>query len=93
MEAPKSSRLSGFYKQSLDERRALIRAWLKLPEDADLSLEGGLSMDQADNMIENVVGVYNLPLGIGTRHARVFLLSFEITWSFACCHIRLLQLP
>jgi hydroxymethylglutaryl-CoA reductase len=67
MEAPKSSRLSGFYKQSLDERRALIRAWLKLPEDAELSLEGGLSMDQADNMIENVVGVYNLPLGIGTN--------------------------
>jgi hydroxymethylglutaryl-CoA reductase len=67
MEAPKSSRLSGFYKQSLDERRALIRAWLKLPEDAELSLEGGLSMDQADNMIENVIGVYNLPIGIGTN--------------------------
>ena len=67
MVAPKSSRLSGFYKQTLDERRALIRAWLNLSQDTDLSLDGGLSMDQADNMIENVVGVYNLPLGISTN--------------------------
>lgn len=62
----KSSRLPGFYDRSLDERRAglIERRWVTLEELAALSGEAGLSSEQADHMIENVVGVHSLPLGI-----------------------------
>jgi hydroxymethylglutaryl-CoA reductase len=60
-----NSRISGFYNMTLDERRA------QLAEAADLSAEnllpftaGGLSPEAADHMIENVIGLYSLPLGI-----------------------------
>jgi hydroxymethylglutaryl-CoA reductase len=62
----RTSRISGFYNLSLDQRRA------KLAESADLapddlaaySLNGGLSAADADHMIENVIGTHALPLGI-----------------------------
>jgi hydroxymethylglutaryl-CoA reductase len=59
-----SSRLPGFYNLSLEER--LLRLADRLtPEDlAALSGEAGLSAEQADQMIENVIGVHALPLGI-----------------------------
>jgi len=50
-----SSRLPGFYNLSLAERLALLEGQLS-PED--------LTVEQADHMIENVVGVHSLPLGI-----------------------------
>ena len=60
-----NSRISGFYNMTLEERRA------RLADAADLSTEnllpftaGGLSPDAADHMIENVIGLYSLPLGI-----------------------------
>ncbi len=63
----RSSRLSGFYQKSLSERVALIAEWAALStEECDL-LQAGLTIDQADRMIENVVGLYNLPLGIGVN--------------------------
>lgn len=62
-----SSRLSGFYKLSLAERQARIRQWLNLPDDVALALVDALTPEQADNMIENVVGTYNLPFAIGTN--------------------------
>jgi len=62
----KTSRLPGFYNLSLEERRALIAAeGILTPEElAALSGEAGLVAQQADHMIENVVGVYALPVGI-----------------------------
>jgi hydroxymethylglutaryl-CoA reductase len=60
-----NSRIAGFYKMTLEERRA------KLADDAPLASEdllpfamGGLSPEAADHMIENVIGLYSLPLGI-----------------------------
>src|SRR5688572_30769901 len=60
-----NSRIAGFYKMTLEERRA------KLADDAPLAPEdllpfamGGLSLEAADHMIENVIGLYSLPLGI-----------------------------
>jgi len=60
-----NSRIAGFYKMTLEERRA------KLADDAPLAPEdllpfamGGLSPEAADHMIENVIGLYSLPLGI-----------------------------
>lgn len=63
----RSSRLSGFYQKSVAERVTLIAAWAGLTPDEITMLESGLSMAQADKMIENVVGRYSLPLGIGVN--------------------------
>lgn len=65
----RSARLSGFYKLSLQERVDLLRQLADLTEEevAALSGEAGLERAQADHMIENVVGVFGLPLGIATN--------------------------
>ena len=62
-----TSRITGFYNLTLDERRA------KLAESAALSpndlsayvSNGGLNAEAADHMIENAIGTHALPLGIG----------------------------
>ena len=61
-----NSRIPGFYNLSLEERRAeLLRHAELTPEElAALTGEAGLNAHQADYMIENVVGLYALPLGI-----------------------------
>jgi hydroxymethylglutaryl-CoA reductase len=66
-ESPNSSRIPGFYNLGLEQRLAEItcRANLSPEETAALGNTAGLSASQADHMIENVVGVYGLPLGIG----------------------------
>ncbi len=62
-----SSRLPGFYQKTLPERVQAVADWAGL-DPADLAqLQAGLSVDQADRMIENVVGTYALPLGIGAN--------------------------
>jgi hydroxymethylglutaryl-CoA reductase len=60
-----TSRISGFYNMTLEERRAkLIDAAALAPETLLPFNAGGLSPDAADHMIENVIGLYSLPLGI-----------------------------
>jgi len=61
-----SSRIPGFYNLTLDQRLAELAARGQLsPEDiAVLSGQAGLTVDQADHMVENVVGLHSLPLGI-----------------------------
>ncbi|UCC78225.1 MAG: 3-hydroxy-3-methylglutaryl-CoA reductase, partial [Anaerolineales bacterium] len=65
----RSSRLAGFYKTGLQERINTLREFSDLTEEDASSLSGvaGLSRAQADHMIENVVGVFGLPLGIATN--------------------------
>ncbi len=65
----RSSRLAGFYKQSLAERLAAVAQWADLSADDQAALLGlsGLGPDQADHMIENVIGVYALPFGVATN--------------------------
>lgn len=60
------SRLPGFYNLTLKDRLAELAqaSGLSAKEMAALSGEAGLSVSQADHMIENVVGVHALPLGI-----------------------------
>ncbi len=55
-----------FYDLSLEERLQQVGAESGLAADELAALGGsaGLSPAQADHMIENVVGVYSLPLGI-----------------------------
>lgn len=63
----KSSRISGFYKKTVDERRKIIN---KMHSSAKEELEvinskTPLTLDTADKMIENVIGTFQLPLGLG----------------------------
>lgn len=55
-----------FYQMSIQERLQLLQSACALSDEelAVFSPQGGLSSVQADLMIENVVGVYALPLGI-----------------------------
>ena len=61
-----SSRIPGFYNLTLDERRSeLVSRGLLAPENlAALSGDAGISIDQAQHMIENVIGLFALPVGI-----------------------------
>ena len=62
------SQLSGFYKLSVDERLARIREICGLDdEDIQLLKKGGLTLDEADLMRENVIGLYSLPFSIATN--------------------------
>ena len=63
------SRLPGFYNLSIEQRHDLLlkQGWLSPEDVAILSGEAGLSVSQAEHMIENVVGVHALPLGIATN--------------------------
>jgi hydroxymethylglutaryl-CoA reductase len=62
----KESRIPGFYNLSLEGRIAELaqRADLLSEDIAALSGQAGLTIDQADHMIENVVGVLAMPLGV-----------------------------
>lgn len=67
MEREKSS-FSGFNKKSIVERITLVRDLIPELTDEDiLSFENGLTLNQADSMIENVVGIYELPYAIATN--------------------------
>lgn len=60
-----NSRISGFYNMTLDERQnRLLEATRLTSQDLAPFTNGGLSPDGADHMIENVIGLYGLPLGI-----------------------------
>jgi len=65
----KTSRLPAFYDKSLDERAAAVAVWsgLDSPQSAALNGSEGLTLEQAEYMIENVVGLYSLPLGIAVN--------------------------
>ena len=64
---PQSSRLEGFYKKSLTERGRQLADAIGLTESEQRVLVDSLATDVADRMIENVVGVYTLPLGIAAN--------------------------
>ena len=61
-----TSRLSGFYRLSLEERRARIGELCELDDDAlrVLSGEAGLTGEQADQIVENALGLLALPIGV-----------------------------
>lgn len=65
----KSSTISGFYKLAPRERLAIIKDFAGLTDEEVHLLEntGSMSMDGADHMVENVIGVFPEPLGIGVN--------------------------
>ncbi len=63
-----SSRISGFYRKSVAERRRVVAAATGLPEEALAALDAGaLALDVADGMIENVLGTYALPFAVAVN--------------------------
>jgi hydroxymethylglutaryl-CoA reductase len=77
----RTSHISGFYRKPLPDRIAFIAEWANLDPAEIVSLEQSLSLAQADHMIENVVGRFALPLGIGTNfliNGREFLVPMVI---------------
>ena len=65
----RSSRFPGFFQLTPQERAQRVQSFATLSDEelAVLGDESGLSLDRAERMIENVVGVYGLPLGIATN--------------------------
>jgi degradative hydroxymethylglutaryl-CoA reductase len=66
--SPTVSRLAGFFKLSVAERRRAVAEATGLPESRleDLA-RAGLDEHRANHMIENVVGTFELPLAIATN--------------------------
>lgn len=62
----RSSAISGFYRLSVEARRELLAEQVGLSQDVldTLSSDSGLRDDQANRMVENVLGVMGLPLGL-----------------------------
>lgn len=68
----KSSRIVGFHKLTLPERRKLLRDAVGLSESDAIAVQdfervldsGGLDAERALSIVENVIGVYSLPFGV-----------------------------
>ena len=79
----KSSALSGFYKLTPKERLNLVKEIAGLTEEEATMLQntGSLPLDVADRMIENVIGAFPIPLGIGVNfliNGRDYLIPMAI---------------
>ncbi len=64
-----TSRLPGFYRISLEQRRRIVAEFSGLADSDLLALDPGraLSMETADAMTENALGVLSLPVGVATN--------------------------
>jgi hydroxymethylglutaryl-CoA reductase len=61
-----TSRIPGFYNLPLDRRLdKLAEAAGLSPSELSAFGSSGLTAEQADHMVENAVGTFALPLGIG----------------------------
>ncbi|MCG2728421.1 MAG: hydroxymethylglutaryl-CoA reductase, degradative [Candidatus Methanoperedenaceae archaeon] len=65
----KTSKLSGFYKLSPEERLRAVSEFSGLTEEeaSCISATGALSLDAADRMVENVIGVMEVPMGVAVN--------------------------
>jgi hydroxymethylglutaryl-CoA reductase len=62
-----TSRLAGFHKLPMAERLAKLQRMARLTPEEAAQLDGteGLPLETANQMIENAIGVFHLPLGMG----------------------------
>ncbi|HUN24063.1 MAG TPA: hydroxymethylglutaryl-CoA reductase, degradative [Anaerolineales bacterium] len=63
------TRISGFYNLPQPERARKVAELTQLDPASLAALDGsaGLTAEQADHMIENVIGTHNLPLGVAVN--------------------------
>ena len=64
-----NSRLKGFYKLDVEQRRRMVAELANLNDEhvAALAANGELDDASADRMIENVIGTMSLPVGVATN--------------------------
>jgi len=62
-----TSRISGFYKLAPSKRLAATAEQAFLGKEEIGQVQEGLSLDQADKMVENVIGMIQVPLGVATN--------------------------
>ena len=72
-----NSRLKGFFKLSVKERREKVAELAGLDQEAidALAATGELSESAADRIIENVIGTLALPVGVATN----FIIDDELS--------------
>jgi hydroxymethylglutaryl-CoA reductase len=63
----KTSVVSGFYKLSVEKRREFVADFAGLTTDDVKVFSSALDLPTADRMIENVLGTFELPLGIAVN--------------------------
>ena len=66
----RDSSISKFFEKTLKERLDVVADFSQLSQDELKIIEdatGGISFEKADNMIENAIGTFSLPLGIATN--------------------------
>ncbi|MEM2269073.1 MAG: 3-hydroxy-3-methylglutaryl-CoA reductase, partial [Thermoplasmata archaeon] len=61
------SRIPGFYKLSMEERRKKVSEFSSLTDDDLKTLISPIPFDIADRMIENVIYLMDVPVGIATN--------------------------
>lgn len=62
-----TSRISGFYKLAPSERLIAVAEQAAIGAEEIAHVQTGLLLDQADKMTENVIGMFQVPLGIATN--------------------------
>jgi len=65
--AKKSSQVSGFYKLPVKERVDFVSEFADLSTEDKKLFSSFLEMDTADRMIENVLGTFELPIGLAVN--------------------------
>ncbi len=61
----RTSRLAGFYNLSLEEKTTRLAEAAELsPQELAIFHQGGLTVEQANHMVENAIGIFSLPLGV-----------------------------
>lgn len=60
----KTSKISGFYKLPIKERLEFVKTFSNLSEEEVEILSSSLDLKTADRMIENVLGTFDLPIGL-----------------------------
>jgi hydroxymethylglutaryl-CoA reductase len=64
----RTSRISGFYRLGVSERLSIVKDFAGLTdEEVNLLQTSKMGLVIADKMIENVIGTFELPLGIATN--------------------------
>jgi len=63
----KSSKISGFYKLPVEKRIEFVKKFANLSDEETKLFLSCLDIETADRMIENVLGTFELPLGIAVN--------------------------
>ena len=63
----KSSKVSGFYKMPVKERIDFVKKFSDLSDEEANIFSSSLDIEIADRMIENVLGTFELPIGLAVN--------------------------